>query len=193
MAETEVSAPCAPRRTAPQVGALGCQTAMQPAVRPPLLTTDAEGRAIALSLDNANGGKRVQEALCHMGHIDHHYSVLVEPRHGWASVALAGGLASGAVVVCEPPTGWNRDPRIAELSNSKEVQWRLVGGGFGATADTPVGLANPVAIEITKSCYEFKGLKDEVARSLGQGAALQIKALTAKAVRFDHVIWHRAR
>jgi len=60
-------------------------------------------------------------------------------------VSLRGGLASGALMVCEPPTGWNRDPRIAELSNKNEVGWRLAGGAGAAVA-----LANPIAIGITK-------------------------------------------
>ena len=38
-------------------------------------------------------------------------------------MTLEGGLgASGALLVCEPPTGWNRDPRLAELGKKDEVQ-----------------------------------------------------------------------
>ena len=55
--------------------------------------------------------------------------MLVEPSHGWASVTLEGGLgASGALLVCEPPTGWNRDPKLAELGKKDEVH-KAVGVG----------------------------------------------------------------
>jgi len=174
------------------IGKLGCQTAIQPSVVSPLAAVDDSGQAIALSLDNANGAKQHDEAMCRMGHIDHKYSALVAPKHGWASVALKGGLASGALMVCEPPTGWNRDPRIAELSNDKEVAWRLVGTKDGGAT---LALKNPEPIAITKACYEFRGVKDDAAKALGtEGVALQVRALSdKKAVRFDHVIWHTAR
>lgn len=45
------------------------------------------------------------EALCKMGHLDHKYSVLVEPTHGWVSVAVQGIAKNPTLIVCEPPTG----------------------------------------------------------------------------------------
>lgn len=118
-----------------------------------------------------------------MGHLDHKYSILITPEHGWASVPLIGGLheKSPAIIVCEPPTGWNRDARIAELSQAKEVQWRLQGDGGTAPLD------NPIAIGFTKACYEFKNIPH---KALGQNLKLEMKALTTKSVRVDHFIWH---
>ena len=78
--------------------------------------------------------------------------------------------------------GWNRDPRIAELSDSKAVQWRRI---------TDEGVLVPMKaekIEFTKGCYDlveaaFSGRKKH------KNATLQVKATTSKDVRIDHVIW----
>ncbi len=66
-----------------------------------------------------------------------------------------------------------------------QVSWRANG------ASGSRHLPNPVAIEMTKACYEFNDLPSDLPSLLGKNATLQIKALTNKAVRFDHVIWHR--
>ena len=89
------------------IDSLACATALQPAVLPPLRAiASSDRKPIALSLDSANGRKRAEEAACHMGHLDHKYSVLVQSRHGWTSFQMAGGLApSATLVVCEPSTG----------------------------------------------------------------------------------------
>lgn len=89
------------------IDSLACATALQPAVLPPLRAiASSDRKPIALSLDSANGRKRAEEATCHMGHLDHKYSVLVQPSHGWTSFQMPDGLAaSAALVVCEPPTG----------------------------------------------------------------------------------------
>ncbi len=77
--------------------------------------------------------------------------------------------------ISEPPTGWNRDPRIAELSDGRAVKWRLSG------KDIP----NPKSIEITKACYHFVNLSPT-----SGNATLEVKATSDKAVRIDHVIWY---
>lgn len=125
------------------------------------------------------------EATCHMGHLDHKFSVLITPEHGWASVPMIGGLheKSPAIIVCEPPTGWNRDPKIAELSQSSEVQFRLKGDDGSSALD------NPISIGFTKACYEFKKVSH---KSLGDNLKLELKALSSKSVRVDHFIWHQA-
>lgn len=56
------------------------------------------------------------------------------------------------------------------------MAWRLGG----------VELENPESIEITKACYAFRKIDFAASKT---GAALEVKALTQKTVRFDHVIW----
>jgi hypothetical protein len=167
------------------IGKLGCASALRPSVYHSMAATDERGQSIENTLDNTNEAKRRDEASCHQGHIDHKFSVMITPEHGWASIPLIGGLneKSPAIIVCEPPTGWNRDARIAELSQSSEVQWRL-------TSDSgDVALSNPVSIGMTKACYEFKNIPHKLLG--GNNLKLQLKALTSKTVRVDHFIWHR--
>eukprot|EP00614_Pseudopedinella_elastica_P012642 CAMPEP_0172590952 /NCGR_PEP_ID=MMETSP1068-20121228/9657_1 /TAXON_ID=35684 /ORGANISM="Pseudopedinella elastica, Strain CCMP716" /LENGTH=674 /DNA_ID=CAMNT_0013387151 /DNA_START=99 /DNA_END=2123 /DNA_ORIENTATION=+ len=175
------------------VGELGCATGLHPSVLPPLRAVDSSGRAIPLSLDGANSGKRKDEATCRMGHLDHKFSVLVEPRHGWARVHLEGGIASNrALVVCEPPTGWKRDPKIAMLSEPGEVAFRLTGSQGRVTLD----LKNPVPVDITKACYEFNGVSADALAGLRldlNSTHFEVRAVGGKAVRFDHVVWHRGK
>ena len=106
------------------------------------------------------------------GHIDHQKSVLVEKG---ASFQLSHISKSGAIIVCEPPTGWNRDPTLAELSDPSAVKWRLSG----------VDISNPKSIKLTKACYHFEHLDPPKGN-----ATLEVQALSDKAVRINHVIWY---
>ncbi len=47
-------------------------------------------------------------------------------------------------------------------------------------------LESPQSIDITKACYAFRKIDFSASKT---GAALEVKALTQKTVRFDHVIW----
>ena len=89
------------------IGKLRCATALQPVVAPPLEAFAATGSGggathsrspIPLSLDSSNGRKMHEEGLCKHGHIDHKKSVLVEPKHGFASFPLHSRVTKTIIV-----------------------------------------------------------------------------------------------
>lgn len=176
MSLPKAGADCSKVPFCPHPEHMSCLTSVQPTVSShTLAATDESGVPIAVSLDRPNNSKKSGEVLCRMGFIDYKYSLAIEPAHGWVAFTepLAGLKEGASVVVCEPQTGWNRDPGMALFDNKGEAAWELGGDA----------LAPPKSMAIMKECYEFKILRAPT------NPVLRVKATGEKPVRITHLVW----
>jgi hypothetical protein len=128
----------------------------------------------------ASGHAYTLSVTGHMGFLDYKYSVNVDAEDGWVRFELPGMTAEGALMICEPSTGWKRSPTMAQLNSPREVSFRL--------DSAPLPLRNPSKDSIVEQCFRFapgstRGHKDT------KDTALYIKAAPGKAARISHIIW----
>lgn len=176
---------------------LACATEYAPragaGVEDLLLSDDARALAAA---DPANRAAKGGEhgTGCGQGFVDVKAALGVTAADArWTALRLPAARAGGALVICEPSTGWNRPAAMGSLASRSDAEWewRTESGGGGDGEWAPFALRPLSGNNHLTVCHEA------TAPLPGTGAVLiRVRPATVAKGRFlriSHVMWSESR